>query len=256
MNLSELQSQVKLALSETAKKREERLNKISAKAALRNDGLAPTLDKDGRFHAPCDGYYYDDGERDGEYLGGEYLPIPEDEDSEGRSGTNFTIKITNCSQERFEEIYRIYRASCGQSYFVEDVKCCYVYLSPLRCAEADRLVTAYLQEPILALTEKRKEALEAKKAKQAEAKLKASPAPVTDDRIEITGEVVAKKFDEGWGVLKILVITPEGWTTWGTCPSSLEGELGDKISFMAKVKPARNDEKHCFFSRPTKAKAA
>jgi len=256
MNLEELHSQVKIALSEKSKRREERLNKLSAQAALSNDGISPTLDKDGRFHAPCDGYYYDDGEREGEYLAGEYLPIPEDEDSLGRTGTNFTLKITNCSHERFDEIYRIYRASAGQSYDVDGVKCCYVYLSPLRCTEADRLVTAYLQEPILALTEKRKEALDAKKAKQAEAKLKASPAPVTDERIKITGEVVAKKFDDGWEVFKILVITPEGWTTWGTCPSSIDGDIGDKISFMAKVRPARNDEKHCFFTRPTKAKAA
>lgn len=55
------------------------------KAIIENQDLAPTEDRSGRKHAPCDNYIWINGQV---YLGGQFLP--EDEEY---SGAGFTVKI-------------------------------------------------------------------------------------------------------------------------------------------------------------------
>ena len=55
------------------------------KAETDNHDLAPTKDRSGRKHAPCDNYIWIDGNV---YLGGQFLP--EDEEYMGK---NYTVKI-------------------------------------------------------------------------------------------------------------------------------------------------------------------
>lgn len=86
----------------------------------------------------------------------------------------------------------------------------------------------------------------------------AAPAPVTDERIWIEGEIIAIKKQEsdyGW-VIKLLIKTSTGWKAWGTCPSILnDAELakGQHVGFMARFQRSDDDPKFGFFSRPTKA---
>ncbi len=86
----------------------------------------------------------------------------------------------------------------------------------------------------------------------------ASPAPVTDERIRIEGEILTVKVMEtDFGLTtKLLIKTPTGWKAWGTCPSALnDDELakGQHVGFMARFQRSNDDPKFGFFSRPTKA---
>ncbi len=83
----------------------------------------------------------------------------------------------------------------------------------------------------------------------------ADPVPVTDARINITGEILCiKSQDSFYGtVLKMLVRAPQGFKVWGSYPMSLDANKGDTISFIAKVDVSDKDDKFGFFKRPTKA---
>lgn len=259
MTLEQLKNAIDAAFEVKSQRRRERLNQAQREAAERNNGAPPTEDRDGRWHAPFDGYYYNDGQREGEYLAGEYLPIPEDEDDLPRGGGRGPdSRIKDCEAARVVELAKEYPVTGGQEYQVEGVACCYAYLAPLGCAEAERLIADYLQANVAELIAKRAQRIKNEKKARAEAKERALPVPVTGERIEIEGNIVSRKlvenFYQGGDTLKILIVTKDGWTVWGTCPSALAGEVGDRVSFTARIEPAKDDPKHGFYSRPTKAK--
>ena len=55
--------------------------------------------------------------------------------------------------------------------------------------------------------------------------------------------------------LKMLMMDNRGFKVWGTLPSKIsEAEVGDEISFIAKLKPSDEDSSFGFFSRPSKPK--
>lgn len=107
----------------------------------------------------------------------------------------------------------------------------------------------------------------AKAAARAAEESAAQPVPVTTERMEITGEVLTIKEQEGYApggviwpgqstptVFKMLVRTDAGYKLWGTVPRDLEIQQGSKIAFSAKIERSKDDPKFGFFSRPTKAK--
>lgn len=83
--------------------------------------------------------------------------------------------------------------------------------------------------------------------------------PITDERIQITGEVVGIKMVEGYGwnapdVMKIIVLDDRGFKLYGSCPSSVgSAERGDRLEFMARIESSNDDSQFGFFSRPTKS---
>lgn len=112
---------------------------------------------------------------------------------------------------------------------------------------------SFIKNLLVKITEK--PAIEAAKKAIKDA---ADPVPVTDERIEITGEVLSTKYVDGYAfgssVLKMLVMTPAGYKLWGTVPSIIDNVVkGDKVEFTAKVVPSNDDDKFGFFSRPNKA---
>lgn len=94
--------------------------------------------------------------------------------------------------------------------------------------------------------------IEAKRAAEAEA---AAPVPVVNGRMVIVGKVLSTKVQEGrfGSQLKMLVQADSGFKVWGTVPSSLTVERGDRVQFEAAVTPSNDDPKFGFFSRPSKA---
>lgn len=52
----------------------KRWNDVLRRSEEANDGMTPTVDRQGRFHAPKDGYIDPDSDR--VYRGGSYLPFP------------------------------------------------------------------------------------------------------------------------------------------------------------------------------------
>ena len=92
----------------------------------------------------------------------------------------------------------------------------------------------------------------------ADAPLADVPVPETTGRVEIVGEVLAVKWQESnyGGSLKMLVeVEHDGgaYRLWGSVPSAIDPETGDRVSFTAKVERSSRDESFGFFKRPTKA---
>ena len=76
-------------------------------------------------------------------------------------------------------------------------------------------------------------------------------------KIEIVGTIVATKLAETLygGILKMIVVSPDGWKVYGSVPHSLlvEVELrGQTVKFSANVGQSPTDRKFGFFKRPTK----
>lgn len=88
-------------------------------------------------------------------------------------------------------------------------------------------------------------------AERAAATAHVPPVPVTDERIEVVGEIVSTKtVTSDYGdVEKCLIRTTAGWKVWGTC---VIGGKGDTVAFMARVTRSDKDDKFGFYSRPTK----
>lgn len=78
-----------------------------------------------------------------------------------------------------------------------------------------------------------------------------------EGRIIIQGKVLSTKLQvceyTGSSIWKMLVQHGDGWKVWGTIPSSLTVERGDKIEFTATVTPSNDDKKFGFYKRPMKA---
>lgn len=85
-----------------------------------------------------------------------------------------------------------------------------------------------------------------------------APAPVVEGRVQITGTVRSTKWvDNAYGgSRKMLVVDDRGFKVWGTVPSALSVERGDRVSFTATVTASDDDETFGFYSRPTKAARA
>lgn len=88
-----------------------------------------------------------------------------------------------------------------------------------------------------------------------EEKTNAEPVPVTDERIQFTGEVIKTTFKDyvlpngmETSSQKCTVKDDRGFVVWG----GDVGEKGDKVTFMATVTVSDNDPKFGFFKRPTK----
>jgi hypothetical protein len=91
--------------------------------------------------------------------------------------------------------------------------------------------------------------------KAAEVAAMADAPALAEGRYDIEGEVVSTKWqDSDYGeTLKMLVKMDDGNKVWGTVPSALDIEKGDRVAFSATVKKSNDDEHFGYFSRPTKA---
>ena len=79
---------------------------------------------------------------------------------------------------------------------------------------------------------------------------------VPEGRMEVTGQVLSMKMHtDGYGSRMKMLVAPEGgFKIWGSVPSSLDCEKGDRIQFTATLEASDDDPKFGFFKRPSKAK--
>jgi len=82
--------------------------------------------------------------------------------------------------------------------------------------------------------------------------------PVPTGKVQIEGLVVSTKVqDTMYGsVIKMVVVSDDGWKVFGTVPDSLLGNSplkGALVRFNATVEASQDDNKFGFFKRPTKA---
>lgn len=86
----------------------------------------------------------------------------------------------------------------------------------------------------------------------------AEEVPRTEDRIDVEGEVLTTKDQDGYmpgqTVTKMLVKTTRGFKLWGTVPRDLKVSRGTRVAFSAKVERSKDDSKFGFYTRPTKAR--
>lgn len=86
---------------------------------------------------------------------------------------------------------------------------------------------------------------------------KATAADAPEGRVTVVGEVVSVKAKyDYYGDFDRMVMTvkaDDGWMTWGTVPSSIDPEKGDRVQFNGTLTRSDKDPKFSFFKRPAKA---
>jgi len=80
------------------------------------------------------------------------------------------------------------------------------------------------------------------------------PCPI--GRVTVIGKVVSTDAkDTDYGTRYVMTVYDDtGFTVWGSQPSSLYPEVGDRIEFTASIERSDRDECFGFFKRPTKAR--
>lgn len=84
-----------------------------------------------------------------------------------------------------------------------------------------------------------------------------SPVPATNERITITGTVTKTDVKENaYGIRRVFtVLDDRGFRIWSTAPAAIDhAEVGDRVSFVARVERSDRDETFGFASRPSKAR--
>lgn len=229
-----------------------RLARLELAYSEANNGLEPTSDSQGRYHAPCDGYVLPSGwaelclgDYDGRVFGrGEYLPVPcnDSEHEENRYYANLARPNFDYRQKVKAlvsdidglKLLGIHCLEVGQGKpWVDDSgnATAYAYLEGLRTlvdSAATVLGTLY----------------RASKVK--------GPEVYIEGRQGVTGTIVATKphHDPMYGTsVKMLVTTEEGARLWGTMPSALPiDSQGKQISFTATFSKGRDGM--TYFKRP------
>lgn len=223
----------------------EELNKGAVIAGY-NRGMVintePTWGKDGRPHAPFDGYLWEDirtGNVDA-YGGGQYLPYSDDFDDlkpEYQSDHGYIrILMSDAMISAINESDYRYAMSMieGKSWEIAGVKITavkfYAHKSIQKVAE---------DYAIKLINELRKK----EKSNKGE-------API--GRVTIKGEVIHTKVVESlYGAsIKCLIKLDNGSTVWGTLPSPLHVEYRGPIEITATFDRKDDDLTHSFFKRP------
>ena len=222
-----------------------------------NDGTEPVIGKDGRLHAPHDGYVWvwETVDRDGEgttqwdkeCMGGEFLPLSEGSRKIGKTSTSrITYVPLDVAEQLVLGLNHCLTIYTGQPFESRGEQRCHLYINT-KCKPAVRIIEDAL--------EAQERALQAEREAE-EAAAWAAAAEVPTGRVEVTGEVISIRTNENeWGyITRTVVRDAQGFKVWGTLPSAISGaKRGDIVTFTATLTPSNDDPKFGFFKRPTKA---
>lgn len=248
-----IQEAFEKARAETAARRA----RIEAAWKVENDDLAPTIDRNGRMHAPCDGYCIPvdadyRGDYDGHVFGaGEYLPVPLTDEDDYFVGYNLNLsrfdyrKKVRATLADIESVMLIAKdygieVKHGKSWSDKGTMMAYAYVTGIR-----KMVDVTVA------------ALE---------KVKPAPIPepevyIGEGRMTVRGTVVHTKAEDKMAyyaynrpaiTFKMLVKTTEGAKLWGTLPSAVDPEYRGEIEFTATF--TKGDNGMTWFKRPAKVK--
>jgi hypothetical protein len=109
-----------------------RNQKLVEAIALANNNKAPTIDVNGRLHAPCNGYVYNDSV----YSAGEYMSV---ELSKVGSTSTAKVKITASLKEQIKAVWAC--VSFGTTWNKDGIELCYAYFEMLTKAQAETLTS-------------------------------------------------------------------------------------------------------------------
>lgn len=242
-----------------------RRNKIEAAYKESNMDLDPVVDCKGRLHAPCDGYMlpasilnFVEGYDDQVFGKGEFLPMPKFEEDEfifnqtsypDGHQSRVLVNFTEEEHEMLEALSaetKTFGVSFGKSWVKNGSTHAYAYV----CSRSKRVVDEIVNYFTVIANKKADEL----KAKREAEKSVAGVAPT--GRIVVRGTVVSVKIYENYYGMteKMMVKLENGSTVFGTVPSKISVNNGDIVEFTATFKHAEDDNKHAFYTRPSKAK--
>ena len=258
-DLQNLIADLKVYIASLEAKYAELQKRIQARVAEANNGLEPTVDCYGRFHAPCDGYCWDDVT----YGGGQYLHFTEEmmeqidymREQLGlppvcRTTESIVSKIRlkatpQIAEELAEVLGSTADVGCGKVWESGE---CYIYITSKRQAVLN-FIKDYKEEQMRI----RNEQIEAERAAREAAK---GPAP--EGKQTVRGRIAKINVVEGyaWNTYdtKMFVVLENGSTVYGTCPAAISATVGVVVEFTATFEHAKDTTTHAFFKRPTKAR--
>jgi hypothetical protein len=209
-----------------------------------NDGVEPTIDCNGRFHAPYDGYDFDGHV----YLAGQYLPFPKyDEDEYYRQTysfgnyvpkTRFTYVDADLASTLVRELNEHLEIFHGKVFEGKTGQQCHLYVTT-RYKDVIEVLDSEINKKVVEAVDTR------------------NIPDLPEGKLTFVGKVLSIKNQESfYGIVtKILVEHEEGYKVWGTLPRSINHvDRGETVSFSATITRSDKDPSFGFFSRPTKAK--
>lgn len=219
-----------------------------------NNEIPPTVDRNGRFHAPCDGYTVpDNADYKGDYSdhvfgAGEYLPVPLTEEDDYFGGFNQSLsrfeyrQKVKCSVSLIESIASVsnqygFTVTYGKVWEQAGIKTAYAYITGIK-----RMVTVAAEAMSLTLP--------------VTAAPVATPEPEVylEGKHLVRGTIVHTKVQESFYGFqaKMLVKTEQGHKLWGTLPSCVDFEYRGEVEFSATFEKGTNGMS--YYKRPTKVK--
>lgn len=230
-------------------KSNDRRNRIEKAWKESNSDIPPTLDSQGRYHAPVDGFRYmiPDSVFDykvdveGRIFGaGEYLPVPLTSDDDFFGGFNkfydesYKEKV-KAQVSLINEVKALdgkfgFEVEHGKTWEDGGEEYAYAYIKGIR---------SMVKAAVVAFEEC------SKKAEEVEV--------YVSGKQTVKGQVIFTKItnSEFYGISrKMLVKTAEGAKLWGTLPSAVEIDYRGEIQFTATFEPGQNGMS--YFKRPSK----
>ena len=220
-------------------------DRIMAAFETANQGKPVTIDCNGRFHAPCDGYQ--SAYCDQVYAGGQYIPMPNTEETMQRGSTLYSAKILIIAddQDAIREYARDnFDVGFGKAWNQAGSNVCYAYIKDYSKTimnainSAEQAVKALRKEETIKYNQETKETLK-------------------DGRYSVTGKVIrtfASAFDNGYQITytqKMIVELDGGQIVTGTIPKKLDAVVGEIVSFKATFEASKEDPTTGKFTRPT-----
>ena len=209
-----------------------------------NNGKPVTIDCNGRFHAPCDGYV--SAYCDQVYAGGQYIPMPSTDETMQRGSTLYNAKITIIAddQDTIREYAKDnFTIGYGKAWSQAGSNVCYAYIK----GYSKTVMTA------INSAEQSVKALRKEETINYNAATKQS---VKDGRYAVTGKVMktfVSAFDNGYQITytqKMVVELEGGQIVTGTIPKKLDAAEDEIVSFKATFEANKEDPTTGKFSRP------
>ncbi|HAZ7884345.1 hypothetical protein [Citrobacter freundii] len=232
-------------LNELRQKQQARILKAFSDS---NNGMEPNEDRNGRLHAPCDGYeHFETGELYGK---GQFIVMPEYDDwyspasYPGKSyDPNTRFKGLTADYQETVKLMESFglRVKTGRRWHESAQEYCYF------------TVTGH--KPLIGAIAKTVEAIQAEQREHERQFKGVAPTGKATVKAMLKG---VKMVESGFGrsirlVPKMIITLDNGATAYGTMPKVLadqDAKAGHTFTLKATFEQDKNDKTHAYFTRP------
>ncbi|MEL6008616.1 hypothetical protein J4Z08_23130 [Citrobacter portucalensis] len=245
---TELQSALAIRFNELAERRRKMYERIQNAFSDANNGIGPTEDRNGRLHAPCDGYaHFETGELYGK---GQFIVMPDYDDEPPKGYDRFYSAPTTrfkCETACLKEMVTLFesytlRVTTGRRWIENGKEHCYYSVSGY--------------EPLIKVIDATALSYWAKQREHNRQFKGVAPKGKQTVKAIIQGVKQTKSvYGRQERINHKMIITFEnGATAYGTMPKCLVdsgAKAGDQINLLATFEHADSDNTHSYFSRPS-----